>query len=192
MIFMNKTGYVIWFYGLPCSGKSTLGFKLANKLAEKGIEVERLDGDLVRKTLTEDLGFSPEDRLTNIKRVAYVAGLLIDHGIFAICSFITPTLQMRLYLRALFGDRLIFIFCNTPLLTCINRDNKGLYKKAIDGVIVDFTGISAPFDNTKERKLGFDEERYIHKAYYTGIEGEENSDDIVEDIIEFLEEKKII
>ena len=188
---MNKMGYVIWFYGLPCSGKSTLGFRLANKLAEKGIEVERLDGDLVRKTLTKDLGFSPEDRLTNIQRVAYVAGLLIDHGIFAVCSFITPTLQMRLYLRNLFGNRLIFIFCNAPLLTCINRDNKGLYKKAIAGEINNFTGVSAPFDYKIESQLGFGDS-YIHKTYLTGIGGESNSDSIVEDIIKFLEEKKMI
>ena len=186
---MVETGYVIWFYGLPCAGKSTLGFELTNRLAKRSIKVEHLDGDVVRKTLCKDLGFSSEDRFTNIQRISFVAERLIDNGIFAVCSFITPTIQMRLYLRSIFRNRLILVWCDAPLLTCMDRDNKGMYKRAMVGDIKEFTGITAPFDKTTEHDLGLD---IGFKKYQTGIGGQKNIDSIVDDIIEYLEEEEII
>jgi adenylyl-sulfate kinase len=187
---MAEVGYVIWFYGLPAAGKSTLAFELTHRLAEKGIKVEHLDGDVTRKSLTKDLGFSPEDRFTNIERVAFVAERLIDNGIFAVCSFITPTLHMRLFLRKKFRDRIIFIKVDCPLLVCLNRDPKGLYDRAIRGEIDNFTGISAPFDHTMEKDLGLGS---VYKHYIVNTDaGEILPVDIVDDILEQLKKDEII
>lgn len=153
-------GRIIWFYGLPSSGKTTLADLLAEELnySENILDkeyslveykgIQRLDGDVVREDLTSDLGFSIVDRFEHIKRVAFVADLLSKHGICVICSFITPMKEMRQYLRRKFEDRLLLIYVETSEEECINRDVKGLWKKALKGEIKDFTGVSSPFEKS--------------------------------------------
>lgn len=135
-------GKIIWLYGLSGSGKTTL----ADLLAERIPNSERLDGDIVRKTLTRDLGFSIEDRFENIRRIAFVADLLSKHGVNVICSFITPLEVMRIYLRKVLGDRLRLIYIECSLEECIKRDPKGLYAKALSGEIEGMTGLTSPFE----------------------------------------------
>ena len=133
---------VIWFYGLSGSGKTTL----ADLLAEKIPNSQRLDGDIVRKDLTRDLGFDIGDRFENIRRVCFVADLLSKNGITVIASFITPLKAMRFYLKTVLGSRLKLIYVDCSLKRCIKRDPKGLYKKALRGEIDNFTGLTSVFE----------------------------------------------
>jgi len=141
-------GKVIWLYGLSSSGKTTLGDLLAKSINGK---VQRLDGDIVRKSLTADLGFSVEDRFKNIKRICFVADLLSKNDICIIASFITPFRTYREHLRRILGHRLILVYVDCSLEKCIKRDTKGLYRKAINGQILNMTGISQKFE-----KEGYD------------------------------------
>lgn len=148
---MNLRDKIIWFYGLSGSGKSTLADALQKYLWNNGLEplideIQRLDGDVIRGDLTKDLGFSLDDRFTHIRRVSVIADLLSRHGITVIASFITPLKAMRLFLRQKFGDRLILIYVDCPVEVCIERDVKGLYKKALNGEIKEFTGLTQQFD----------------------------------------------
>lgn len=165
---MNLRGKVIWFYGLSGSGKSTLADELAEHLFNEkqlnpgcfkkitdttegclckyGQGILRLDGDVVREGLTKDLGFSLEDRFEHIRRVCFVADLLSQHGVCVIASFITPLEAMRIYLREKLGDRLVLVYVDCSLHGCIRRDVKGLYKKALNGVIKNMTGLTQKFD----------------------------------------------
>ena len=142
-------GKVLWFTGLSGSGKSTLANSLDEKLNSKKYNTYILDGDNVRMGLNKDLGFSPEDRKENIRRISEVAKLFADSGKVVMTAFISPYLVDRYEARKLIGDDFIEIFVNTSLKDCIERDPKGLYKKALSGEIKGFTGIDAPYQEPK-------------------------------------------
>jgi len=144
---MNK-GFVVWFTGLSGSGKSTLSAMIEEKLLERGVRVEVLDGDEVRKNLSKGLTFSKEDRDTNIRRIGYVAKLLARNGVCAITAAISPYESVREEVRKAVEERSIFveIYLDCPLEKLIERDVKGLYKKALAGEIKNFTGVSDPYE----------------------------------------------
>lgn len=138
-------GLTIWFTGLSGSGKTTLNRAVSKQLAQRGLAVESLDGDAVRKSLCRGLGFSKEDRDENIRRIGYVAGLLTKHGVIALVSAISPYRAAREEVRASIGY-FIEIYANAPLEICESRDDKGLYKKARSGELTGFTGIDDPYE----------------------------------------------
>lgn len=148
----KQEGFVLWFTGLPQSGKSTIANKVYEILKEKGIKVERLDGDIVRQSLTKDLGFSKEDRDENIKRVAFVAKLLSKNGVGVIASFVSPYKAQRDGTRKEV-ENFIEVFCNAPLEVCEKRDTKGFYLKAKNGEIANFTGISDPYEKPENPEI---------------------------------------
>ena len=133
--------YTIWLTGLPCSGKTTIAKEL-----EKTLDIVRVDGDIIRKSLNKDLGFSLEDRKENIRRVANVCKMLNDSGKNVVASFVSPTAEIRTIAHNIIHPhRFIEVFVKASVASCIRRDCKGMYKKAIDGIIKDFTGVSAPY-----------------------------------------------
>lgn len=138
-------GFVLWFTGLSGAGKTTIAIALEPKLCERGIRIERLDGDIVRTQLTRDLGFSKEDRDKNIERVTFVAKLLSRNNVGVLASFISPYAATRDYVR---GETTNFIevFVDAPLEVCAERDVKGMYAKAFAGEIKNFTGVSDPYE----------------------------------------------
>ncbi|MDQ0897078.1 MULTISPECIES: adenylyl-sulfate kinase [unclassified Paenibacillus] len=140
-----QKGVTVWFTGLSGAGKTTISGLVEAELRQSGKKVEALDGDVVRRNLTADLGFSKEDRFTNIQRVAYVATLLTRNDIIVLASFISPYQEMRDYCRKEIGS-FIEVFVKCPLEECISRDVKGLYKKALKGEISHFTGITDHFE----------------------------------------------
>lgn len=145
--YFNQKGRVIWFTGLSGSGKTTLATLLANRLAGLGFFCQVLDGDIIRKGISRNLGFSEDDRAENIRRVAEMARILLDNGIVVICAFISPTAHIRKMAQEIIGNPdYLEIFVNTPVRICEQRDPKGLYKKARAGEIPHFTGISSPFE----------------------------------------------
>ena len=141
----NHPGFVLWFTGLSGAGKTTIALALLPKLQELGMKVERLDGDVVRETLTRDLGFSKEDRDKNIERVTFVAKLLSRNNVAVLGSFISPYAKTRDYVRNE-TTNFIEVFVSTPLEVCEERDVKGMYAKARSGEIKNFTGISDPYE----------------------------------------------
>lgn len=141
----KQEGFVLWLTGLSGSGKTTIALILEEELRNRNLRVERLDGDVVRQALTRDLGFSKEDREMNIERVTFVAKLLSRNGVACICSFISPYQAIRDNVREQ-TTNFIEVFVDAPLETLIERDVKGLYKKAMNGEIPNFTGISDPFE----------------------------------------------
>jgi adenylylsulfate kinase len=140
-----KAGSVIWFTGLPCSGKSTLARLLHEYLKAKGVPSEIFDGDIVRQRLAKGLGFSKEDRMENVRRIAYVAHLLARHGVVAIVAAISPYQEARDEIRKEF-ENYVEVFVDCPLEVCQARDVKGMYKKARAGEIQHFTGVSDPYE----------------------------------------------
>ena len=142
---MEHKGFTLWFTGLVCSGKSVLADTLADNLKKRGMKVERLDGDIVRKSLTRDLGFSNEDRRRNIERVTFVAKLLTRNGVAVLASFISPFNDIREYSRKEIGTY-ILVYVKCPIEVCEQRDVKGMYVKARAGEIERFTGIDSPFE----------------------------------------------
>jgi adenylyl-sulfate kinase len=145
---MEEKGYTLWFTGLPCCGKTTVADIVAQKLKEKGQRVERLDGDIVRQSLTKDLGFSKEDRNTNISRVTFVAKLLSRNGVGVLATFVSPYIARRQKTREEVeeGASFIEVFVDCPVEVCEQRDVKGMYKKAREGIIKEFTGVSDPYE----------------------------------------------
>lgn len=141
----NHPGFVVWMTGLSGAGKTTIALILEKELRQRNVKIERLDGDVVRQSLTRDLGFSKEDRDKNIERVAFVAKLLSRNGVGCICSFISPYQAVRDQVRAE-TTNFLEVFIDAPLEVVIDRDVKGMYKKAIAGEIPNFTGISDPFE----------------------------------------------
>ena len=142
-------GFILWFTGLSGAGKSTLSERAAEMFTERGCRVELLDGDEVRAYLSKGLGFSKEDRDTNIRRIGYVARLLARNGTIAITAAISPYREVRNEIRAHAAeDRVPFIevYANAAVEALTERDVKGLYKKALAGEIVNFTGISDPYE----------------------------------------------
>lgn len=144
---LRQTARVIWFTGLSGSGKTTLAANLEKELFFRRFFCQVLDGDNIRAGINNNLGFSEEDRLENIRRISEVSKLMINTGIITICSFISPTNEIRDLARKIIGrENFIEVYLSTPLEVCEKRDVKGLYKKARIGEIKDFTGISSPFD----------------------------------------------
>jgi adenylylsulfate kinase len=143
---INQKGLVIWFTGLSGSGKSTIAVELEKELTKAGKLVYRLDGDNIRHGLCSDLGFSEEDRNENIRRITEVAQLFKDAGIITLVSFISPLKSMRKLAKGKIGeDAFIEVYVKASVETYMERDPKGMYKKAIVGEIRDFTGISAKY-----------------------------------------------
>ena len=141
----ESEGVCLWFTGLPSSGKTTVAKLVEKKLLNQGERVERLDGDVVRQSLTADLGFSRRDRDKNIARVAFVAKMLQRNDVITLSSFITPYRAQRDHVRNTVDDvRIVHVEC--PVDVCIERDPKGMYAKAQAGEIEGFTGIDAPYE----------------------------------------------
>ncbi|MFH1120557.1 MAG: adenylyl-sulfate kinase [Bacteroidota bacterium] len=144
---LGQRARVIWLSGLPCSGKTTIGLGLEQKLVNQGFRVRMLDGDVTRKGICSDLGFSEADRNENIRRISEISKLFAESGIITINAFITPTEKLRSMAMEIIGrDIFTGVFVNAPLNICEERDVKGMYKKARNGEINDFTGVSAPFE----------------------------------------------
>jgi adenylylsulfate kinase len=141
----DERGFVVWLTGLSGAGKTTIAHALAERLKSAGYKVEILDGDVVRQHFSKGLGFSKEDRIENIKRVAYVAHLLARNGVVVIVALISPYREGRNYARQLIGD-FVEVYVKCPLNVLIERDVKGLYAKALRGEIQNFTGISDPYE----------------------------------------------
>jgi len=154
---LRQSAKVIWFTGLSGSGKTTLASNLEKELFFRRFFCQVLDGDNIRTGINNNLGFTEEDRLENIRRIAEVSKLMINTGMITICSFISPTDEIRELAKSIIGgDDFIEIFLNPPLEICEDRDPKGLYKKARAGIIKDFTGISAPFEAPEHPDLEID------------------------------------
>ena len=144
---LGQKGLVLWMTGLSGSGKSTLATGLENLLHQNRNLSQLLDGDNLRTGLNNNLGFSVEDRTENIRRVSETAKLFCDCGIITICSFISPTAEIRQQAKVIIGsENFVEVYINTPLEECEKRDVKGLYKKARAGEIKGFTGIDSPFE----------------------------------------------
>jgi len=151
---LAQKGVTLWFTGLPQSGKSTLATEVEKALFERGHITYILDGDNIRHGLNKNLGFSPEDREENIRRIGEVANLFRQAGIINMTAFISPYRADRQRARALAKDgEFIEIFCKCSLEVCENRDSKGHYKKARAGEIPEFTGISAPYEEPENPEL---------------------------------------
>jgi adenylylsulfate kinase len=140
-----QAGFVLWFTGLSGAGKTTLAKLIEQELKTRSVRVERLDGDVVRQSLTADLGFSKEDRDKNIQRVTFVAKLLSRNGVGVLASFISPYRATRDWVRGEVTN-FIEVFVDCSLEECIRRDVKGFYSKALAGEIPEFTGVSDPYE----------------------------------------------
>ena len=143
----GHNSFLVFFTGLSGSGKSTICNALEQKLHEEGVRTYVLDGDNIRKGINRNLGFSPEDRTENIRRIGEIANLFVDAGLVTLAAFVAPYEKDRKDIRTLVGeDNYVEVFVNTPLEVCEARDVKGLYAKARKGEIPNMTGISAPYE----------------------------------------------
>jgi adenylyl-sulfate kinase len=154
------TGFVVWFTGLSAAGKSTIAGLVAAELEQRGLLVERLDGDVVRTHLSKGLGFSKEDRDTNIERIGWVASRLARAGAAVVVSAISPYEEARRTARALVEQHGPFVLVHvaTSLEECERRDPKGLYRKAHAGMLHGFTGIDDPYEEPEDPELRLDTE----------------------------------
>ena len=144
---LKQHARVIWFTGLPCSGKTTLALGIEKDLFYRGYICQVLDGDNVRSGINNNLGFSNADRLENIRRIAEISKLFLSAGVITINAFVSPTHEIRNLARSIIGkDDFIEIYLNPSIEVCEQRDVKGMYKKARAGQIPDFTGVNAPFE----------------------------------------------
>jgi len=149
---MEEKGFTIWFTGLSGSGKTTVSKLVEEELRRRGKKVEVLDGDVVRTNLSKGLGFSKEDRDINIRRIGFVCHLLSRNGVAAIAAAISPYRAIRAENRELIGD-FVEVFCACPLEVLVERDVKGLYKKALAGEIENFTGVSDPYEEPEAAEV---------------------------------------
>jgi adenylylsulfate kinase len=170
---------LIWFTGLSASGKSTIAHLVEKKLHEQGIRTYVLDGDNVRHGLNADLGFSRKDRKENLRRIVEVCKLMVDAGLVVLTAFISPYKDDRAYVKSKLKDDYIEIYVKCSVEECERRDPKGLYKKARAGVIKNYTGVSAPYEEPENPDLVIDTE-----VLEVG--------EAVEDVLEFLEGKGIM
>jgi adenylyl-sulfate kinase len=173
---IEQQGFTLWMTGLSGAGKTTIARIVEAELKDRGLKIERLDGDVVRQSLTRDLGFSKEDRDKNIERVTFVAKLLSRNGVGVIACFISPYQAVRDVVRAE-TTNFIEIFVDAPLDVCIQRDVKGMYAKAIAGEIPNFTGISDPYEppNNPEIVIHSDQETPEESAVHIVSYLEEHS-----------------
>ena len=154
---LGQQGALIWFTGLPASGKSTTAFTLEHALIQRGHLAYVLDGDNIRHGLNRNLGFSAEDRHENIRRIGEVGRLFVDAGVITATAFISPYRVDRQIARETVGEKRFFeVFCDTPLEICEQRDPKGLYKKARAGEVKGFTGIDDPYEAPQSAELVID------------------------------------
>lgn len=173
-------GVVIWFTGLSGSGKSTICVELEKRLYERNVNSYVLDGDNVRHGLNKNLGFTPEDRTENIRRIGEVAGLFADAGVIALSAFISPYRSDREQARAIMKEgEFVEVFVKADIETCKHRDPKGLYKLALEGKIKDFTGISAPYEEPENPEIVTDTT-------------EQSLEESVQTVLEYLIDKEII
>ena len=157
---LGQKALVVWFVGLSGSGKSTLATGLENYLHSKGFKTELLDGDNLRTGINNNLTFSEEDRIENIRRAAEVSKLFLNCGIITLCSLISPTVKIRQMAKQIIGaDAYLEVYVKCPIEICEKRDVKGLYAKARKGEISDFTGISSPFEEPLQPDLVIDTEK---------------------------------
>ena len=148
----KQKGVTVWFTGLPCCGKTTIAKKVTTILKNKGYKVEHLDGDIVRESLTSDLDFSKEDREENLKRVTFVAKILTRNGVFVLATFVSPYKERRNKSRKEIGS-FVEIYVKCPVEVCKKRDVKGMYKKALNGEIKNFTGVDDPYEEPENPDL---------------------------------------
>ena len=175
---MCNEGFTLWFTGLSGSGKTTIAKIVEAELRARGLRVERLDGDIVRQSLTRDLGFSKEDRDKNIERVTFVAKLLSRNGVAVIASFISPYRAARARARAE-TTNFIEVYVKCPIEVCIERDVKGLYAKALAGEIKGFTGIDDPYEEPENPELTIETDK-------------ESPEESAARILRYLEERGLI
>lgn len=154
---LGQRGLMVWFTGLSGSGKSTLAIALERELHRRGILCRILDGDNIRSGINNNLGFSEEDRIENIRRIAEIGRLFVDTGIVTLAAFISPSIAIRQMAARIVGEQdFLEVYVSTPLEACEQRDVKGLYAKARRGEITQFTGISAPFEAPEHPALRLD------------------------------------
>ncbi len=173
-------GCVVWFTGLPASGKSTIAHEVEARLFDMGVRAYVLDGDNIRHGLNSDLGFSPEDRRENIRRIGEVARLFADAGVIVLTAFISPYREDRERARRLMNDGdFVEVYVKCSLEECARRDPKGMYERAKRGEIKEFTGISAPYEPPENCELTVDSERHT-------------VEECVSMVIRYLEERGIL
>jgi adenylylsulfate kinase len=175
----DDKGFTLWFTGLSGAGKTTISKIVEDQLRERGSRVEVLDGDVVRENLSKGLGFSKEDRDTNIRRIAFVADLLSRNGVPVITAAISPYREIRDEARELMGDRFIEVFVKASVEICAERDVKGLYEKAFKGEIKEFTGVSDPYEPPLDPEIVLDTEH-------------DSAEEDAAKIVTLLEERQLI
>lgn len=175
---MEHRGFALWFTGLSGAGKSTLAGMIADELRGRGMKVEVLDGDVVRTNLSKGLGFSKEDRDTNIRRIGFVCHLLARNGVVAISAAISPYRSVRDEVRSMIGD-FVEAYAHCPVDVCAERDVKGLYAKALKGEIANFTGVTDPYEEPLSPEIT------LHTA-------QESPEESLVKLIEYLETREWI
>jgi adenylylsulfate kinase len=175
----NDKGFTLWFTGLSGAGKTTISKLVEEELIARGSKLEILDGDVVRENLSKGLGFSKEDRDTNIRRIAFVADLLSRNGVPVITAAISPYREIRADARELMGDRFIEVYVKASVEACAERDVKGLYAKAFAGEIKEFTGVSDPYEEPLDAEVVLETEA-------------ESPEESAAKLIALLEERQLI
>jgi len=175
----DDNGFCLWFTGLSGAGKTTITGILVDELRKRGSKLEVLDGDVVRENLSKGLGFSKEDRDTNIRRIAFVANLLSRNGVPVITAAISPYRDIRNEAREMMDGRFIEAYVKASVETCEERDVKGLYKKARAGEIKEFTGVSDPYEPPEHPELTLDTET-------------QTPEQSAQQILDYLEQRNLI
>jgi adenylylsulfate kinase len=179
----SHQGFILWFTGMSGAGKSTLAARLVREFRDRGYKVELLDGDEVREHLSKGLGFSKEDRDTNVRRIGWVARVLARNGVIAVTAAISPYVEIRREIRAATEQEgrtaFVEVFAYAPLQTLVERDVKGLYKKALAGEIKHFTGVSDPYEAPQNPEV-------------TALTSEESAEESARKILTYLAEHDLI
>src|SRR5688572_14976029 len=175
----EQRGFTLWFTGLSGAGKTTITNVLVKELIQRGSKLEILDGDVVRENLSKGLGFSKEDRDTNIRRIAFVANLLSRNGVPVITAAISPYRDIRDEARQMMGERFVEAYVKASVEVCEERDVKGLYAKARSGEIKEFTGVSDPYEPPENPELVIDTEA-------------QSAEESAQQILTYLEERQLI